>query len=142
MSGGRKTTDGGNVDDRAARRVEIARAIDAARQDRGFDRLVGRVVLVALPDDPMSMVFERLKRYRRGPVSVVTMENNEFRISRRVRRQHAAEVDEPVPSCPIHPDTYAVMWMAYLRVVDGPVVCYQAPAFNMELVDRERVSVS
>ena len=97
-----------------------------------------RVILPALPDDKMGMLFDQLRAV--GGLHVAVPDGDRlmvFSMSARRRPKHAAENIRPeLDRCPISRESQVIMVLRYLQVHGRPIICYEAsPSVTIELVD-------
>lgn len=110
------------------------------RHDTPADTRSGeRVILPALPDDKIGMLFEQLRAID-GLVHVAVPEGSGlavFSISPLRQAKHAARSTVPkIDRCPISPESEVIMVLRYLQVHDAPIICYEAsPSVTIEWVD-------
>lgn len=137
------------MDDRSRMRLAVAHEVLQALRHGDFRNELGEtirsgehVIVPALPDDPMGGFFDKL-RAADGTIYIAVREENGLAVMSmspaRPPRHAAPTRDE----CPIHRDSQLQMIIGYLRMVRGPLTCYEAsPGVMVELVDdRPPVSV-
>lgn len=129
------------MDARERARLRLARRVMTALRHQDFRAALPgvtaegeRPVVVALPDDRMGMVFDRLQELR-GPVNLFVQTDPGFALVllEPAKRPEAREV--PPDVCPIHEDTHVSMLLTLLREI-GPITCHRvASDCTFELVD-------
>lgn len=100
----------------------------------------GPSILVALPDDTMGTVFERLKDYD-NCANLIVPDRESFTIALFYRGEVEgyASPRRDDDDCPIHEDSEVSMFIAYLEEVRRPISCHlAAPNCNVELIDQGR----
>lgn len=98
-----------------------------------------RVILPALPDDAMGMLFDQLRAID-GLLHVAVPDEGRlvvFSMSPRRRPKHAAVNSAPVlDPCPVSRESQVIMVLRYLQMHGEPIICYEAsPNVTIELVD-------
>jgi hypothetical protein len=131
------------MESREARRMATAhQVLDAIRdkelrRDTVANRSGDHVIVPALLDDTMAVLFEEL-RTADGPMHVAVRDGNTlvFFVMTLHTSRHTRESTDPEGPCPIGADTPVSMVLDYLRLADAPVLCREAsPEVSLELVD-------
>ncbi len=129
------------MDAREASRLQLARRVVRLMADPTFRQGLARTsagdrpVVVSLPDDTVSYMFEMARAA--GPVAnVITVVNEGFAVLGMTADVHeVAPMSADEHDCPVHPDTHVDMLVTYLRRRAKPVRCFVvAPDYEFGLV--------
>ena len=125
-------------------RLEVGREVMKALRHRDFRNSLSRTnadgehpIIVALPDDRMSQIFEQVRGL--GDVAYIGIRgldgDIEFISMAPACDESTASTAEVADECPIHGDTSVGMLVTYLRAHRGPLRCREVePGVTMELV--------
>jgi hypothetical protein len=130
------------VDARSRARLAVARNVLRALRHRDFRSELGEttasgehVVVPALPDDTMGALFDQL-RSADGPIYVAISDGDDIVVLSMAQARPPKHAAPTRDDCPIHRDTQLTMIVDYLRMIHGPLTCYEAsPGVMLELVD-------